>query len=218
MCEPFGSIVQYPEHDDHGTPVAEAIKRVIVEPQNIILPPSGIVIPHGSSIGRHLHFARLGKGHSETQTAVFGRNTNLHLLPADTKYEASWWNRKFRTDGRYNGVAFEAADAFESAQEYANRIALGHIRKLRNFLEISILNTDVPYLYFDRSKHLLNSKAWLDFEKKISYALGKGASILDIRGGLDADLKRQVISALIGLLRNRKNVVPEWADVSSLWD
>ncbi len=221
MCEPHGSIVQYPRFDEDERPV-ETIIQAAVETQRLILPEAErhILIPNGAMIGRFIHYSRMGRGHSETINAILGRkNYRPARLPVqDTKYETQWWDRRFRLDGSFHGQSFDQEDAYDSAKVYAERVVLGNVRLLRRFLELSITHSDVPYIYFEQAKHMLTHKAWLLFEDKLRFILERKDASIESLSVKAPRLVKAATDALIGLTRKRINMVPEWADVESVWN
>lgn len=134
MCEPNHSIVQYPDQDDRGNPTSTMIDAI---PSN----GDGFFTWAKKKIKSWFHFSKLGKGHSEAMSTLSA--WARQRLPEDTKYEAAWWARTVRLDGRYNGGhEFDAAEAFNAAHEYAHRVSLGNMTLLRQFLQGSIQKTD----------------------------------------------------------------------------
>jgi len=223
MCEPYGSIVQYPQYvnDEPVTSIIQAAvgSSAVAEEQGLILPEKPVfVVPQGIVVGRHLHYAKMGNGHSETigRIAPGARRR----LPEDTKYESAWWNREVKLDGPFHGDAFDKEDALESCRIYANRSCLGHIQKLRQFLEATVKSTERPGAYFERAQHMLTRAGWLEFEKKLSYIFTSKSASLDTVYYNHAGKNQYVdpvLKALLGLTRKRQLLVPEWSDVPELW-
>ncbi|MDE1971005.1 MAG: hypothetical protein KGI50_05530 [Patescibacteria group bacterium] len=212
MCEPYGSVVQYPRQDEEGNPVVAKIEAVVAS-QKIIV-PEPIVIPQGISIGSHIHFAKLGNGHSETIGRVgLGRLR----LPMDTKYEINWWQRAVTLDGKFHGQFYDAEDALDSCRIYAERLCLGHIQKLRQFLEVSLEKTETAgHLYLDRARRLFTRDGRIELEKKLKYIAGpKDASLL--YDWADKRTLMQACRAILGLTRKRSLMNYEWSDVPELW-
>lgn len=98
MCEPNHSIVAYPDNDDKG-PTAPRV-------ENIPEAKTGIL----TRIKRWFFLSKMGFGHSEAVGAVspFARQ---QVMPADTRYEARWWERQVILDGSFNALSL---DYFES--------------------------------------------------------------------------------------------------------
>lgn len=211
MCEPHHSIVQYPEYVD-DKPTASILQAAIST--RITVPDNTIVIPQGIRIGSHIHFSSMGKGHSESMAKLGIRR--LHL-PTDTKYETQWWDRKVKLDGYYYGEDYDREDALDSATVYANRVCIGNICKLRQFLESSLKFSDGAASYIRQFQELLTGKGWLAFEDKMRRILGGRNRFIPYFGPLPSGFEQQLINAALGMTRKRELLVPEWSDNSALW-
>jgi hypothetical protein len=213
MCEPNHSIVQYPDEDDRG-PTATRIEALPEVKE-------GWFKEKLKQILRWFHLSRPGFGHSEAIGAVpILARTNF--LPTDTKYEARWWDRRVVLDGAYHGHQFDKDEALACATEYANRVSIGSLQALRNFLEVSMRKSASMVLYVRRFLSDMLRKEGRDLLwAKVRLILGARAvadSRLNYQLITVADDKREaVIKAVIGFTRKRSLLVPEWSDDNKLW-
>lgn len=131
MCEPTHSIVQFPDEDDGGNPTEPRIDALPTLAQK-----EGWWTWAKKKIGRFFHLSKLGNGHSETLTLITPLTHSF--LPIDTKYEALWWDRTVHLDGTFHGPDFNQSFALECATDYANRVSIGNLTLLRQFIEGSM--------------------------------------------------------------------------------
>lgn len=204
MCEPSHSIVQYPDKDDDDNPTAGVIDA-IPAPQEM---PSSMWAKFRKKVGEWFHFSFMGHGHSESigRMSPFARR----LLPQDTKYETAWWERRVRLDGTYHGPKWNQQPALEAATEYANRVCIGNMTSIRQFLELSMRHSERPYLYLERFYQMLTHQGRNSLYKRIK-RLGETGDEYEIK---NLDL---VIKLVLGYTRKRGLLVPEWADHGVLW-
>lgn len=197
MCEPTHSIVQYPDQDSGGNPTDSIIKAIPIETKD-----GGVWQWLRKKIGSWFHFSKLGNGHSEAigKLTPFARR----LLPDDTKYEALWWNRTVKLDGRFYGEEFDKDAALQATQTYAEGVSIGSLTSLRRFLEVSMLKSERAYRYVEAFVQMLNKKGADAFNKLLKrYCF----NVVDHR----------VIKFVLGFTRKRELLVPEWADDTKLW-
>lgn len=224
MCEPYGSVIQYPDYTETGLSVQKMLDPYVEldylvqeshkTEEKYSVQTNSVLIPQGIIIGSHIHYAKMGKGHSEALRKLGIRS---NLLPVDTKYEISWWERKLSIDGPFHGIDKE--DAFESCEVYSDRICTGHIKKLRQFLEVSMMKSDRPCVYFEQFKHLFTKKGYLEFEDKLKFIFNfkKGASVDSRLLITNKNILISIINAALGITRKRGLLVPEWSDEDKLW-
>lgn len=126
MCEPYHSIVQYPERDkddnDHGPKITGLGQRQSLGSK---------ALDFMKKIKSWFHFSKMGSGHSE---AIRANRTTELWLPPDTRYEVAWWNRSVKRDGKYTGHEFDAAEALNSCRAVRE---VGLHRRPRSTQEIS---------------------------------------------------------------------------------
>ena len=211
ICEPAHSIVQFPP-DDHD-PKNSGSGGEVTE-QRLRFGLKGIW-DWVKKIGGFFHLSRLGSGHTES---LEWAASNWYVLPRDTRYEAKWWDRTVKLDGRLNMAEVYHEVAKESAEGYAWQVSLGNLTKLRRFLEVSIQKTDQVSSYvtcfFDElivrpSRDLIVGKFKSLFKIKSFYTK-------DYRVILN-EKRQQVIDFLLGFTRQRRVLHPAWADDAALW-
>jgi len=214
MCEPTHSIVQYSHQDDEGRPTQPKIEREMEK-------RSGFrkVIDWGKKILDWIHFSAMGAGHSFSIQLIGAKEI---LLPADTRYEALWWDRTFRIDGRFHGEEFDAQLAFDCAHEYAKEVSLGNLTKLRMFLETSMHKTEYFSLYVSAFFDNLICRGGRDEAiAKLRNSLNiKKVNNLSMMFGVNPtkDVIGKAIKVMLGLTRKRHLLNSAWADDQSLWD
>lgn len=213
MCEPYHSIVQYPDQDDHGPtqPRLDAATHGL----------KGLM-EKGKKILRWFHFSKMGAGHS---VATPFNMRQERSLPRPTSYEALWWNRTVHRDGEFRGEAFDMEDALESAEEYANRTSIGSLTQLRQFLETSLQKTNRQGEYLTRFvEDFLNAEGREAFHKRSKKVLGLNLAnhrqswdFLRMLQRDDPKKLRSLTKFMLGYTRKRALLVPAWADDDSLW-
>jgi hypothetical protein len=212
MCEPHHSIVQFPDKDDNDNPTGPAVEAI---PQQA----EGWFAWGRRKLGEWFHFSKMGFGHSEAlgQLCPLARR----ILPPDTKYEASWWDRTVRRDGPYYGRDYDAQPALDCAIQYARAVSIGNLALLRQFLDRSLRRSNRPWVYIDPFTRLLNLEGCNAFTRKLKRLLGiTSLSALTHMLGSVADNKDRldtVIKVMLGFTRRRNWLVPEWADDRALW-
>ena len=154
----------------------------------------------------------LGLGHSETIGALTVPARNM--LPRDSKYEAQWWNRKVTRDGRYYGHEFDQASALEAATVYANKVSIGNLTTLRQFLETSMVKTRWVFNYINQFQDILNGVGRDKYNKGLKDLFG--FSLASCRG-MDKLPTQQITRFVLGFTRKRDLLVPEWSDDNTLW-
>lgn len=192
MCEPTHSIVQFPDQDDKGDPIEAKIDA---------LPSDGIM----KKIGSWLHISHCAYGHSE----ALGRISPMArlFLPRDTKYEAQWWDRSVHRDGSFHGPEYNRVLALDAATCYANKVSIGTLGQVRQFLENSIRKSEMHKdAYIARYiNNMLNRSGREAFLEKIKNLFGV------------IDPTKVVRDVILGWTRKRGFLVPEWADDPKLW-
>lgn len=237
MCEPFQSIVQYPNQDDDQNPTGNLIDAAA---QNL-KKSSGGMLGWIKKIFGFTHFSRFGAGHSG---ATPFNTYQQARLPEPTSYETMWWNRKVHADGEYSGVVHDKRLALEAATEYANRTSIGNLSTLRGFLEASMKNSERPEGYLVRFyNQLLNVKGQSEMQSKLQRFFGMDTDNMRMllsdwssslsrsamselliaqqhKNGMNftkLDLINRLLNMSMGLTRKRDLLVPEWADDAKLW-
>lgn len=205
MCEPYHSVVQYPERDkddnDHGPKLSGGL--------------GARALDFMKKIKSWFHFSKLGSGHSE---AIKANRTTELWLPPETRYEVAWWERKVRIDGKYSGHEFDAGLALSCAEEYSKLVSIGDLGQLRRFLEVSLAKTDRPHGYIEAFRNILNPQGRRALEDKLKWIAQdahRWSPMLRLLG--DNENLDRVIKILVGLTRKRNLLVPEWADDESIW-
>lgn len=205
MCEPTNSIIQYPSNDPTGTPTEQRLGAW------------GKVLEWGKKVKDWLHFCKLGSGHHEAIRAV---GTFSDLIPAETRYEAYWWDRTVKRDGNFNGELFDAPFALDAATMYAANVSTGSLFTLRRFLETSMRKTDNPHMYLSVfADKLLNHQGRDTFHAKLK-AIGVGLYrkfIYPFGDSVDKKQLESIIKLMLGYTRKRNLLVPAWSDDAKLW-
>ena len=230
MCEPYHSIVQYPE--DGGPPSREDQDRGNDSPTG----------SHGMSVRERLgkwlgnasarirqikgwfHLDKIGGGHSaavavERRPAFVGSPL---IIPGYTAYENAWWDRSVHLDGRYGGWPHERTEAMMCAEQFAKELVNGSLPNLRHFLELSLQKTAAERRggYVDAIyERLLSPKGRRQVDKKLVHAIGLQPNLL-ARTWLwlrDPVRLQAVINTLMGATRKRENLNDRWAMDDKLW-
>jgi hypothetical protein len=203
LCEPTHSIVQFPDQDDNQNPTGPLVEAIPLETKD-----GGMWQWLRKKIGSWFHFSRLGFGHSESvgQLSLSARMR----LPADSKYEALWWNRCVRLDGLFNGPHYDAKPALECAETYAKAVSIGGLTQLRRFLETSMRKSERPWNYADAFVQMLKKEGCDAFNKMVKKFFD------NVRKACASNLD-SLIKLMLGLTRKRKLLVDVWSDDTKLW-
>lgn len=153
----------------------------------------------------------MGHGHSES----IGKLTPLarRLLPDDTKYEAQWWDRRFRLDGYFHGPEWNKQCAFTAAKDYAERVSIGNLTTVRQFIEMSMRHSERNYGYVQMFPQMLNRKGRDIFHEKMK----RFKLAINGWGNYENEALDRVIKLMLGYTRQRNLLTVEWADDSALW-
>lgn len=231
MCEPYHSIVQFEPppsmnddddrdfHDDGGSG----------SPPSRITRYISNAVKWVKKIGSRWHLSKMGEGHTGAVGSLDGIRDTF-LLPERTLWEAAWWNRTLKKDGRTAFLPHQEPIAYAEAKKYADIVSIGSLHSLRQFLENSIRNSQRPssYVWMIRQQ-LLNQKGRKSYEHKLIQAFGKtGADSLFDRAYALLDDKPvsyktrneyldRLVKIVLGFTRKRDMLVPEWSDDLSLW-
>lgn len=226
MCEPTHSIVQVddpnnpPDDSDTGSPQATFSSSLLMSKLG----------SWAKKVKNWLHISKLGRGHSETVEARKVSVASYHYDMVFTLFEAEWWHRKVKLDhgGRMYFTPPQREARLAAATQYAENMSIGDLGRLRTFLEVSMQNSDRPYLYAEQFRRaFLTFEGRVKFEKEattifkksldnifcdITVPKGKKAPTEKGRVALDSFIK-----FMLGFTRKRKLIVPEWADDEKLW-
>ncbi len=230
MCEPSHSIVQYPVSDpETQEPIRDLVKTAVATAQNLEIAEaptpekaeaikSSLILPQGVVIDRFINYSRLGSGHSE---AIGKLSPRIRCrLPEDVKYEAHWWERSVKLDGRKPRWVndYGPEDSLNSATVYANRSSIGDMKIFRRFFENSLKHTDRPANYVDPFLSMINNKGREHLARSIKkFYHGKGGSLaLTITSALLGPEKDRMIGLLLKITRVREYLNDAWAD-GELW-
>jgi hypothetical protein len=220
MCEPAHSIVQYNCQDDHNDDDFQKPFSSQMDQESRIKAALGKVLGLGRRISHWLHFSKLGNGHSgvvdnklSPQLTEFG-HADL-ILPRDTKYENNWWDRKVVFDGRFNGPLSDREPALTAATIYAECSCLGNMSLFRRFLEQSIKNSErFAHRYVERFiEGMLTVDGRIEFTNQLKQ-VGRG-KLFDLFK--NPNTKDAALAKLMKMTRQRKLLLPHWADNNTLW-
>lgn len=212
MCEPSHSIIQTddphnpPDDDNYSSPQATFA-------QNRLLQGLGT---WAKKIKNWLHLSQLGKGHSETLKSRVASVSSWAYDDVFTRYEAHWWDRKVVFDGG-KLVYKQREERLAAATKYAEAVSIGGLSQLRNFLEVSMQNTDRIEAYSSMFR-----EKFLNFDGRVELE-NRSKKVFKVPLYKMFYLKKnekQVeswIKFLMGFTRQRKLLVPEWADDDKLW-
>lgn len=192
MCEPYHSIVQYPDDFDDSGLAFEGL----MDKESRLKAALGKAMDWGKKIKKWFHFSKLGAGHS---VAIDLRGLRSLYLPISTKYEGNWWDRTFHLDGFSR--AYDKEEALEVAKQYHNNVVFRDIRTFRRFLEASLIVTTRPHLYIPPLLSVFSNR------NKVNLAYG-----MIKRGN-----KESAIRTIMGLTRDRRNFLPHFSDDEGLW-
>lgn len=213
MCEPYHSIVQFPDQDDDGGQTETRLQFGL-----------GKLYDIGKKISSWFHFSRMGMGHSESITDVMGRDPlsigrSQLQLPPMTRYEAAWWKREVHRDGTYRGHEFDANFALEAAEAYAKKVSIGDLRMLRRFLETTLQKTDRISMYVQSFFEMLNPTGRDLLAKDLNDMFGTtrwGAYNLGGKAGrfnnATSEERASLIRLVMGYTRRKKLLIPVWTD------
>lgn len=216
MCEPSHSIVQFRDEDDDNNPTGPRLDMIGAP----IGADSNLWDKMKKKISNWFHFSCPGFGHSETLERMTAR---MRLkIPQDTKYEAAWWTRSVKLDGRFYGINLNMfdcsshreqhieiakAEALVAATTYANKVSIGNMTLLRQFLEISVRKSERPIAYIEQFTRMLLTKAKDQFSQKIKRLVGD-----NIKSRIET-----VIAIMMSFTRKRNLLVSEWSDDGTIW-
>lgn len=224
MCEPCTSVIQYPaEESKTGESNETKMKRGLGEKLSRFM----------KKVGGFFNLAHLGSGHTES---VNWAETRVEYLPPEIgRFEANWWHREFHIDGYLKIEDALADESFKSAEIYTHQICLGDLGKLRNFLEVSINNTEKPTGYLQRMPEMLSLKGQEELMRKGGIILNSlSSSVKNVHSWKypnyeciwtklmnkirhdEANLVSNMLKAFLGLTRKREFLNDAWAD-SALW-
>ena len=197
MCEPNHSINQYPS-DDEGTGAPNE-SRIAFGLRKLC--------DYIKKIKGWFHLSILGSGHSESEEWAY---TQSIWLPPAIQYEVAWWNRQVCFDGFHHHLMERKDEAMECATEYANRVSIGNLSQLRNFIEVSMIKSERPssYLHIILSD-LLNLKGRDILYRKLSSRFKNFWANLETKKG-------GIIKTALGMTRKREYLNDIWAD-DKLW-
>lgn len=209
MCEPDHSIVQFPENDDQGTPMMDRLGL-------------GKIGGFFKRIGGFLHISRMGYGHSETWENIGLGVQRYAQVPPYCQFETDWVNRHVRWDAQPpRGSDIIPVDAMASAEEYADRVVLGSMASLRQFIAASIKATRQAGDYADRFAGMLTQEGRGLFWRQMGKAkLARWRGTLnsrrnDMQGDQGYDDK--LTKVICGFTRKRSLLIPVWADNPKVW-
>lgn len=190
MCEPYHSIVQYPEDfdDSHFSDIGVGNKLKLL-------------LGHwGKKIDSWFHISKMGAGHSLATS--FGVK-QLGYLPPSIDYEGEWWYKNFKLD---MPLRFKNnVEAYEAAKKYHERVCIGDIQKFRRFLETSLRKSVRPKGYLTKLPLIFNSKGQDLFYNRV---------LVRKKGG---KLNESIIKTIMGFTRKRNLFIPEWCDDNTFW-
>jgi hypothetical protein len=175
----------------------------------------------------------MGRGHTESIVDTPLKNAKLEEI-GYALYECRWWDRKVTRDGfrgRGVGKLFSAegrtfkdmvnAETLEAATEYANRVSIGNMTMLRQFLTMSLKNTDRVAVYVEAFYNMLNAKGRDELRAKAKIVTGTPLSKYDVSMYTPSFWTKEkltgVINLLCGFTRKRELLIPEWADDGLIW-
>lgn len=200
MCEPYHSIVQYPDDfDDTGLPFEGQMDK-----ESRLKAALGSAMGWARKFGKWFHFSRWGAGHSSA--IALGGRASLYL-PPDTRYEGNWWDRTFHIDG----VSYtpNSEEAKRQAEKYHQISVFRDIRSFRLFLETSLNITDRFHLYLDPLRGIFTPQAMDHAMDLIRMINGKNYRLISNRPS--------TVKAILGVTRARSNFQTHFADDEKLW-
>lgn len=198
-----------------------------------------------AEINDYLHYCSLGSGHTGAYTKL--SHQAGHRDNQKNDYECAWWERKVKLDGgfyhpdlrvvNYFGGPYSFEDtsfakirtnqrlaetyrkeSMEAAIQYANRVAIGTLPQLRNFLETSIKKSNRVSSYFYNFPSMLNEKGKQDYENRLKKILGKKTIFQEFDHFAQCSKRGEsVTKTMLGMTRRRQFLIPEWADDDALW-
>lgn len=220
MCEPMHSMIQFDDPNDKDDSDNDQSAQAGGHSFGRIC---GKLSQWSKKLGRWLHVSRLGFGHSETVGRLVGGNViGWHYEEGKTLYEANWATRDVKVDGRLHVPHYDRDIAIQRATEYANMVSIGNLTTLRNFLEVSLRETDRPW-YYMRMMHeyMLTSKGKRamehDLRQKFSLKSFDFDSFRSLQELQNATSRKSLTKLMLGYTRRRKLLIPAWADDGQLW-
>lgn len=208
MCEPTHSIVQWNDPNDPDDDVGGLSAQAGQYPKRML---TGKLVKWARKIGKWMHMSRLGRGHSEAigeRSGVAG----YHFDEVFKLYEAEWWHRQVKPD-----LHFPSAELLDCATQYAHTSSIGSLTQLRNFLEVSLRNTERRSGYLQRLRNdMLTEKGRHEFDTKCSkyFRIKKDRLMIHKLSSANID---KLVNFTLGFTRKRELLVPEWADDDALW-
>jgi hypothetical protein len=165
----------------------------------------------GKRVGDHFHISKVGRGHSGALEGISGMRESF-VLPEHTDFEVDWWDRTVRIDAPFRCYTEPKPInplQIEDATIYANLVSIGNIMMFRRFFEACMKKTDAPFSYVERFKEMLNEKGKRELERKLPSRISRCRRALP-------EIK-MATAACLGITRKRALLIPEWADLPSLW-
>lgn len=206
MCEPSHSIVQYPEDRGDGNPTEPLLESSVRKK----------ILELGKRFWKWLHFSKLGTGHWQ---AIRTLGSYTSFIPQETRYEAYWWDRTVKLDGKFYGEAFDKEQALAAALNYAKAVSIGSLTALRRFLETSLRKSDRVHLYTTAFLEKMLNKEGRDLATRRLRSCNVDLTYIRKVLGWHYDNKGldSIIKVLLGMTRQRSLLNDAWADDSSLW-
>jgi len=212
MCEPYHSIVQYPDdYDDSDLPFGGNMDK-----ESRLKAALGKTFEWARKFGKWFHLSKFGAGHSGATRENYH---NTLYLPTPTLWEGRWWDRTFHLDswGRTHGESMQQKSA---AHAYHEASALGNMSLFRRFLETSMKKTNHPHgpwAYTERLvEDMLTTEGKNAFTSKFNSVFGRkfyGHSIYK----LAQQNPDKIIKLTLGFTRKRNLLLPHFADDDKLW-
>lgn len=206
MCEPYHSIVQYPDTFDKDLPLSEGMDK-----ESKLKAALGKGFGWTKKIGKWFHLSKFGAGHHENTSSLNYRSRIY--MPAPELWEGEWWTRTFKYDGYNLQPGNRQRDA---AQEYHNRSVMGNMSLFRRFLETSMRQSRRSHVYVETLlDHVLTAEGANKLLEKFKRVFGRNGTPSYVMAH-----KQEVgkaINIVMGFTRRRKLFLPHFADDNSLW-
>jgi hypothetical protein len=208
MCEPYHSIIQYPDQPDDDDRLGGGEDGGGLRIKMLL----GKMTAWGKKIGKFFNYSALGNGHSEALNKLSSYGAMMAYSMRLTNYEVGWWNRSVKFDGSFYGPPEDKELGLLSATEYAQKTSIGNLHLLRQFLEVSMQKSIRPIVYVDQFRNLLTEKGRREYDLSIRRL---GISLYSFMEPPKDQLDK-LIKTTLGYTRKRGLLVPEWADDDSL--
>jgi len=213
MCEPYHSVVQYPDDfNDDDLPFGGQMDK-----ESRLKSALGKAFDWSRKIGKWFHLSKFGAGHSKASGEV---SRSSIYLPRPTLYEGMWWDRKFVLDGY--GYYITDQEALKAAECYHKSSVMGNMKMFRRFLETSMVKTihpRGPYAYVEKLiENVWTAEGVNKLLEKFRRVFGRNAHpnrIMGYRGTQQP--KEKAIKIVMGFTRKRGLFLPHFADDNSLW-